>query len=89
MQAINNKYVLVKRIEDTKTEGFQTIEVQDSFIYKGQVHRTPDQPVYVDNKQVAVGDKVIFAKYSPDTHEIDVDGVKMKMVKGEDLLTVI
>lgn len=93
MQAINSKYILVKKMKEEKKDGFQTVEVQDSFINKGEVFRLPDQPVFVDNQQLKVGDLVIFAKYSPDTHEVSLmNGAteeKMKMVKIEDVLTII
>lgn len=89
MKSINRKYTLIKKIQEPKQEGFATVDIQDSSIYKGEVHTIPETPVFVDNHQVLVGDIVQFAKYSPDTHEVDIDGVKMKMVKVEDILMVL
>lgn len=89
MKAINSKFVLVKKFEEEKKDGFQTVDVTDNFVYKGVVHEKPAHPVWVDDHQVGVGDVIMFAKYSPDTHEIDYQGVKMKMVKAEDILSVL
>lgn len=88
MKAINTHYVLVKKLKQEKKEGFTTVDIQDNFIYKGQVTRLPEQPVFVDNYQVQLDDVVVFAKYSPDTHEVEVDGEKMKMVTIKDLMYV-
>jgi co-chaperonin GroES (HSP10) len=38
---------------------------------------------------VAVGDTVLFAKYSPDTHEIEHEGKKYKVVEVSDILAVL
>lgn len=81
---LNSNYVLIEKIEEKKEEGFQTVEVQDSFVYKGKVKATPACPCYVDNHGLQVGDIVLFAKYSPDTHEIDGD----KFVLIKDILAV-
>lgn len=90
MKEININYVLVKKLEEEKKEGFQAVEVQDNFVYKGVIVRIPkSQPVYLGDDHLAVGDVVMFAKYSPDTHEIELEGVKHKFVKVSDLLAVI
>lgn len=89
MKAINTNYVLVKRQTEQKKEGFSTVDVQDNFVYQGVVERLPNRPIYVDNYALAGGDIVQFAKYSPDTHEVEVGGEKMKMVKAEDILRVL
>lgn len=87
---INSNYVLIKKIEEPKKEGeFETAEVQDSFVFKGQVIQTPETPVFVDNHEVIIGDVVIFQKYSPDTLEVELDKEKKKFVKGVDLIAVI
>lgn len=60
----------------------------------GNVDITPFGPsgrikhsVLVETK---VGDAVLFAKYSPDTQEVDLgDGRKMKIVRVEDILAVL
>ena len=89
MKAINNKYILLKKVQEKEKEGFQAVAIEDSFIFKGQVHLLPECPMFIDNHQLATGDIVMFTKGSPDTHEIDVDGEKMKQVKLEDVLNVI
>lgn len=86
---LNSKYILVTRPPEIKQEGFQTIKVEDVSTYTGIVHDLPDTPVHLDNHQLAKGDTVIFAKYSPDTHLIQRDGQEMKYIAVQDLLEVI
>ncbi len=81
---LNSKYALIEKIEEKKEEGYQEVQVQDSFVYKGKVKELPACPAYVDNHPLEVGDIVLFAKYSPDTHEIDND----KFVLINDILAV-
>jgi len=85
MKAINTDYVRIEKIEEEKGDGFVAVEVQDNFVYKGKVKALPLRPVYVDSYLLEKDDIVIFAKYSPDTHEIDGD----KFVKVTDILEVI
>jgi co-chaperonin GroES (HSP10) len=85
LRSINSNYALVEKIEEAKEEGFKTVEVQDCFVYKGKVKQVPMMMTYVDNHLLSVGDVVIFAKYSPDTHEIEKD----KFVKITDILAVV
>lgn len=90
MKEISVNYVLVKKLEEEKKEGFQAVEVQDNFVYRGVIVQLPkSQPVYLGDDHLKVGDVVMFAKYSPDTHEIELEGVKHKFVKITDLLAVI
>lgn len=86
---INSNYVLVERIVEPKVEGFQKVEVQDSFVYKGRVVAVPDKPVFVDNLRLGVGSTVLFVKYSPDTQELNEDGKKQKFVHERDLLACL
>lgn len=83
-KAINSRYILVEKVEETVKEGFQVAAVQDNFVYKGRVKQLPGAPVYIDNHILEVGDIVLFAKYSPDTHEIEGD----KFVKTEIVMSV-
>jgi co-chaperonin GroES (HSP10) len=84
---LNNNYILVtKPIEEEKKEGFQIAQVEDSSVYTGIVYELPEIPVYMGNTQVKKGDKVIFAKYSPDTHLIQRDGVDYKYINTKDIL---
>jgi len=90
MKEISNNYVLVKKLEEEKKEGFQVVEVQDNFVYKAVIVQIPrSQPVYLGDSHLAVGDVVLFAKYSPDTHEIELEGVRHKFVKVSDLLAIV
>ncbi len=83
-KSINSKYILVEKLTEEKQEGFQTVEVQDNFVYKGRVKELPGQPTYIDSYALEVGDTVLFAKYGPDSHEIDGD----KFVAVSDILAV-
>lgn len=38
MKILGNR-VLVSRVEEAKAEGFTTVDVQDSFVYKGRVEQ--------------------------------------------------
>lgn len=89
MQNINSNYVLVEKVEPVKQEGFETVVVTDSFNYIGKIVKVPDVPVFVDNFRVGPGTVVMWAKYSPDTHEVDHEGKKLKFVRITDLLAVI
>lgn len=87
---ISNNYVMVEKVVEEVKEGeFKVVEIQDSFVYKGKVKMKPDsQPIYIGDTPVAVGDIVWFAKYSPDTMEVDYEGDKVKLVAVKDLLMI-
>ncbi len=78
---ILNGYLLVDKLPKKEAEGFEIVETQDDFVYKGKV-------IASDAINIKVNDVVIFAKYSPDTHEIDFEGRKVKFVKATDVLAV-
>ena len=86
---ISNNYVVVEKLENPPQEGFQTVEVTDPSLYKGRVAYLPEMPVYLGNSPLKIGDVVLFAKYSPDTHDIDHEGKKLKFVSTRDLLAAI
>lgn len=87
---VSNNYVLVKREEQPAQEGeFKVVDVADEFLYRGVVTHVPEQPVFIGNTQLAPGRVVVFAKYSPDTHEIELGGEKLKFVAVADLLGLI
>lgn len=88
MSISTNRITVTKYEEPPSTEEFDTVQIQDSSIYKGVVHQLPDVPVYVSNHQLVLGDVVLFAKYSPDTHEIEDNGIKKKFINTEDILEV-
>lgn len=85
----SDKYIVVERVAEEEKKGFQTVEAQDSFVYKGRVYVLPEMPVYLGSRQIAIGDVVVFAKYSPDTHDITLNEKKVKFVKIEDILARI
>lgn len=87
---ISSRYVLVEKyIPPAKDEAFTAVEPQDDYIWKGVIHTLPGEPVHVSNHQLSIGDVVAFAKYSPDTHEIELDGKSLKFVRRDDLLAVL
>lgn len=86
---ISNNYIAVEKLEEPEQEGFQTVKVQDSSIFKGKVKFIPEAPIYMGNQRITMGDTVLFAKYSPNTHDIDYEGLKLKFVKTEDILCVL
>jgi len=79
MNIIGNR-VLLSKIEEEKKEGFQTVEIQDSFIYKGRVEQIGIQ----NEPLLKVGAIVYFAKYSPHTQDIE----DMKVVRLEDIIAI-
>ncbi len=82
---ISNHYIKVEKCEEEKQEGFQLVQVMDSSHYKGRVVTVPETPVCLGNHQIAPNDIVLFAKGSPDTHDIE----KFKYVRIDDLLEVL
>lgn len=74
--------VLISKLEEETTDGFQTVSAQDNFIYKGKVEQNGDSTTF------PIGSTVLFAKYSPDTHEIEVDNQKMKIININDILAI-
>jgi len=82
---ISDQYVVVRKREEEKEEGFLTANVQDNFVYEGIIKFLPEAPIYMGNDKLNIGDVILFAKYSPDTHEYD-DGEKVKFVHKRDIL---
>lgn len=85
MSQISSRYVVVEKVVEESGGGYQTVTVQDSSIYKGKIVDLPEAPVHIGNHRLVIGDVVIFAKYSPDTHEIE----DKKFVAVNDLLKVL
>lgn len=86
---VSNNYVAVEKLPEEKKEGFETVQVTDDFVYRGKVVNVPEMPVYIGNDGIKVGDTILFAKYSPDTHEIELDGKKLKFVSVRDIIATI
>lgn len=87
---ISNKYIVLEKIlEEKKEDEFNVVSVQDSSTFMGKVKILPEIPVFIGNRQVTIGDKVLFAKNSPDTHEVEYEDDKVKFVALEDLLGII
>lgn len=87
---IHSQRVVVEKVEEEKKEGFQTVQVQDSSTFKGKVVALPEQTIYVDNHVLEIGDILLFAQNSPDTHLIpDFQGKEVKFVLVADILAVL
>lgn len=90
LMRISNNYIAVRKlIQEKNDDGFEVVEVQDDSIFKGQVAFLPEQPIYMGNTPIQLGDTVLFSKYSPDTHEIDHGGEKLKFISSRDILAVL
>lgn len=88
MQILGNR-VLVERAEEEKQEGFQTVEVQDSFSYRGKVVQTGDSVGTYSTSPIKEGDIVLFAKYSPHTLDVTHEGKNMKVLRAEDIIAIV
>lgn len=90
MKILGNR-ILISKVEEDKKEGFQTVDVQDSFVYKGKVESRGND--YLNDSaripEIEIGNIILFAKYSPDTQEVDYEGKKMKIVSADDVLAVL
>ena len=83
MASLSNKYIVVEKFVPPKKEGeFEVAQVMGDEVYKGIIVELPEIPVYLGNRQLVIGDLVIFAPHSPDTFTIE----KQKFVRSEDLL---
>lgn len=89
MKELLGQRVLVSKVEEPKAEGFTTVNVMDSFIYKGKIEQLGDGFTNTIPAKLNVGDTVLFAKYSPDTQEVELNGEKMKVVVYADIIGVL
>lgn len=95
MKILGNR-VLVSRVEEAEAEGFTTVEVQDNFVYKGRVKQISHSASFNESvtpsgtvsPRINVSDIVIFAKYSPDTQDVEIDGEMMKIINVNDILAI-
>lgn len=97
MQVLGER-LLVSRVDEEVKEGFQTVDVVDSFIYKGKIEQVGQDVFAFKGMSTSspyiesgfeVGQIVLFAKYSPDTQEIEHEGKKMKIIRNEDVLAIL
>lgn len=85
MKILGNR-VLVSKIDEPAAEGFATVQVQDSFVYKGRVEQIgTEYTLGID----ITGLTIQFAKYSPDTQDIKHEGKEMKIISVTDILAVL
>lgn len=83
---ITNRFIGVEKVEEeVKEGGFQEVKVQDNSFYKGRIKYLPAEPVYFGDRQAIIGDIVLFAPYSPSTHDIE----DIKTVAIEDLRFIL
>lgn len=85
MKILGNR-VLVSKIEEPAKEGFQTVDVQDNFVFKGKVEQIGTE--YSLGLDIT-GMEIMFAKYCPDTQDIEHEGKKMKVVMTSDIIAVL
>lgn len=85
MKILGNR-ILVSKVEEEKKDGFQVAEVQDSFVYKGRIVRLGTS---VSEDPFEENSIVLFAKYSPDTQDIEHQGKKYKVVNVEDVIAIL
>lgn len=83
MKLLGNR-VLITRVKEENTDEFQAVKLQDGFVYKGKVELVSDEVSIVN-----VGDIIQFAKYSPDTQEIDYNGIDAKIIITNDILAIL
>lgn len=84
MKILGNR-VLVSRIAEEVKEGFNAVDVVDSFINIGKIEMLGDGC----NCGILVGNTIMFAKYSPDTQEVELEGKKMKIINVDDILAIL
>ena len=86
MQILGNRVLVRKLVEETK-EGFQLVDVNDPFLNKGVVEQVGNS--YPNSSTTPsdslVGKTILFAKYSPDTHEYE----DKKIVSVDDILAIL
>lgn len=94
MKVLGNR-LLVSRVEDEKKDGFQTVEVQDNFIYKGKVEQVGEDTgmvwtgTAIQQPLIQEGAIVLFAKYSPHSQDVEHEGQRMKIIRMEDVLAIL
>lgn len=84
MRIADNR-IVVEATEKEVKEGFTTVDVQDDFVYKGKIVELPVSPPVIGDEALKIGDIILFAKGSPDTHEVG----KQKFILIHDILKVL
>lgn len=85
MDLLGNR-VLVRREPEVKAEGFQAVKAVDDFTSRGVIAGIGDEVVHGGIKN---GATVVFARFSPDTHTVQVDGEDMKSVLVSDIIAIV
>ena len=80
--------ILISKVEEEKKDGFQTVEVQDSFLYKGKVEQIGNG-FSISEGPIKEGDTILFAKYSPSTQSIQHEGKDYKVISVDDVIAVL
>lgn len=102
IKILGNRIILSK-VEDTEDDGFGVVKVQDSFVNKGKVEQIGSElsiqhmfggtsgvgVAHIEPTSINIGDIVLFAKYSPDTQEIEHEGKDYKIVSISDVLAIV
>lgn len=89
MDLLGNR-VLVRREPEAKSEGFQAVKAVDDFTSRGVIAGIGDEVDTVrQGRRIEVGQTVVFARFSPDTHTVQVDGEDMKSVLVSDIIAIV
>ena len=89
MKILGNR-VLVKKISEEKLEDnskFKVVEPIDDFTFSGLVIECGDS-ISKQFKEQILNKKIMFSKYSPDTHDVEFEGEKVKIINVEDVLAI-
>jgi co-chaperonin GroES (HSP10) len=86
MRILGDRVLVTKVQEEVKEGGFEAVKIQDSFVFKGKVELIGN---LVDANEVCPGDIILFAKYSPDTQEVDYNGQEAKIIIIKDILAIL
>lgn len=100
---IPNNRVVIEKVEEEVREGYREVKVQDSSTFKGRVIELPElkvtsisstnifptEGIYIGQHKLEIGDILLFAQNSPDTHQITHEGKEIKFIKIDDILAVL
>ncbi len=90
MKIIGNRVLVSQVIAPQSGTGFTTVEVQNDFIYKGKIEQVGSGLIeLINGTHVEVGNIILFARNSPDTQDIEIEGKKLKVVSYPDIIAIL
>jgi len=78
--------VLLERVEKDTSGGFAEVKAIDDFTSNGRIVQVGED---VEHIRLIEGAEVIFAKFSPDTHTVSIEGKEMKTVAVSDIIAIL